>query len=184
MAKRRMFSESVVENDFFLDLPLTSQALYFHIGMKADDDGICSSVKVIMRTVGANQNDLDLLFAKGFLIKMPEGIAVIKHWRINNYLQRDGKHYHESEYDDVKGLLYLKKNRAYTLDPEKGVPLVDKKCIQNLSIDKISKDKISIEEISLDKSSIEVEKGYKGKGVTSDELKRKCYELRKRRYGD
>ena len=151
MAKRRMFSESVVESDFFLDLPLTSQALYFHIGMKADDDGICSSVKVIMRTVGANQNDLDLLFAKGFLIKMQEGITVIKHWRINNYLQRDGKHYQESEYDEVKGLLYLKKNRAYTLDPDKGVPLVDTKCIKNLSTDKVSIDKDSLDKSSSDK---------------------------------
>ena len=146
MAKRRMFSESVVENDFFLDMPLTTQALYFHIGMRADDDGICSSVKVIMRTIGANQNDLDLLIAKGFLLLMPEGVMVVKHWRINNYLQRDGKHYHESEYDDVKSLLYLKKNRAYTLDPNKGVPLVDKICIQNPSIDKIREDEINSEE--------------------------------------
>ena len=105
MAKRRMFSESVVENDFFLDMPLTTQALYFHIGMRADDDGICSSVKVIMRTIGANQNDLDLLIAKGFLLLMPEGVMVVKHWRINNYLQRDGKHYHDVE--DVEMLVNL-----------------------------------------------------------------------------
>ena len=169
MAKKRMFSESVVESDFFLDLPLTSQALYFHIGMRADDDGICASSKTVMRIVGANQNDLDLLVAKGFVILMDEGVIVVKHWRLNNYLQKDGKHYHESEYDEVKARLYLKPNKAYTLDPNKGVPLVDKKIIQNLSIDKNR-----LEENRLDKNRLE-----EGKGETIEEKIAKRYkELR------
>ena len=151
MAKRRMFSESVVENDFFLDLPLTTQALYFHIGMRADDDGICASAKTVMRIVGANQNDMDLLIAKKFIIPMDDGVIVVKHWRVNNYLQRDGKHYQGSEYDEIKAKLYVKKNRIYTIHPEKGIPLIpmDKKCIQNFSTDKIR-----VEESRLDKNRL------------------------------
>ena len=52
MANRRMFSKDVVETDKFLNMPLTSQALYFHLGMEADDDGFIASPKKVQRAVG------------------------------------------------------------------------------------------------------------------------------------
>lgn len=168
MAQRRMFSLSVIGSDAFLEMPLTTQALYFHLGMRADDDGFISSAKTIMRTIGANQNDYDLLVAKGFVIAFKDGIVVVKHWRINNYIQKDA-HYHETEYVDDKKALFLKANRAYTLDPSKAVSAaMDTKCIQNVSkmdtessvvetrLDKIRQDKINVTE--------ETEDGSKGGG--------------------
>lgn len=123
MAQRRMFSSTVTDSDFFLEMPLSTQALYFHIGMKADDDGFCSSAKTIMRTIGANQNDLDLLIAKSFLIKCENGVVVVKHWRVNNFIRKDT--YHSTEYVDEKKKIYLKPNGIYTTDPSKGTPLIE-----------------------------------------------------------
>ena len=172
MAKRRMFSEDIVGSDAFLDMPLSTQALYFHIGMKADDDGICANAKTLMRMVGANQNDMDLLVAKGFCLQCERGIIVVKHWKINNYIQND--RYHKSEYPEIKEKLFVKENRSYTLDPSQGTPLIplDTKCIQNGY-----RDKISLDKTSLDKSSIDENGKSEGKGKTSaevmEEIKRK-----------
>ena len=89
MANRRMFSLDVVDTDIFLDLPISSQALYFHLGMRADDDGFVSSPKRVTSMIGANQDDLKLLIAKGFIIALEDGIIVIRHWKQNNYIQND-----------------------------------------------------------------------------------------------
>lgn len=89
MANRRMFSLDVVDTDVFLDLPISSQALYFHLGMRADDDGFVSSPKRVTSMIGANQDDLKLLIAKGFIIALEDGIIVIRHWKQNNYIQND-----------------------------------------------------------------------------------------------
>lgn len=89
MANRRMFSLDVVDTDAFLDLPISSQALYFHLGVRADDDGFVSSPKRVTAMIGANQDDLKLLVVKGFVIALENGIIVIRHWRQNNYIQSD-----------------------------------------------------------------------------------------------
>lgn len=89
VANRRMFSLNVVDTDAFLDLPISSQALYFHLGMRADDDGFVSSPKKVTAMIGANQDDLKLLIAKGFAIALENGIVVIRHWRQNNYVRSD-----------------------------------------------------------------------------------------------
>ena len=88
MANRRMFSSQIVESDDFLEMPLTSQALYFHLGMSADDDGFVSPRKVL-RMTGAGQDDLKVLLAKGFVIPFESGIIIITHWKQNNYLRND-----------------------------------------------------------------------------------------------
>lgn len=88
MATRRMFSQEIVSNDSFLDMPMSAQALYFHLGMYADDDGFVSPQKVL-RMVGANPDDLKVLLAKSFLIRFENGIIVVKHWKQNNYIQKD-----------------------------------------------------------------------------------------------
>ena len=172
MAQKRMFSKSVVESDFFLSMPLTAQALYFHISMLADDDGFCSQTKSILYLTGAREDDLNILLAKGFLIRFEDGVTVVKHWRLNNYLQND--RIHETEYLEDKRKLFIKENKVYTLDPMKGTPLIpmDKKCIQNVSIDKNR-----LEENRLDKSSLDENRKSEGKGKTSaevmEEIKRK-----------
>ena len=89
MAKRRMFSLDVVDTDVFLDLPASSQSLYFHLGMRADDDGFVSSPKRITAMVNASGDDLKLLIAKGFIIPFEAGVCVIRDWKVNNYIQSD-----------------------------------------------------------------------------------------------
>ena len=113
MAERRMFAKTIIDSDAFLEMPLSTQALYFHLSMRADDDGFLNNAKKVMRMIGANQNDLDLLLVKNFVIKFEDGICVIKHWRIHNYIQTD--RYHETMYKDNKNLLSIDENKAYTL---------------------------------------------------------------------
>lgn len=89
MAERRMFAKSIVLSDAFLDMPLTTRCLYFTLGMLADDDGFVGSPKAIMRQCGASQDDLLMLLQKRYLLGFESGVIVIKHWRMNNYLQKD-----------------------------------------------------------------------------------------------
>ena len=116
MAKRRMFSQQITESDSFLDMPLSAQALYFHLGMTADDDGFVNSPKRVQRVIGANDDDLKLLVAKKFVIAFDSGVVVIKHWKINNFIRSD--RYTPTVYADEMAMLYEKENRAYTL----GIP--------------------------------------------------------------
>lgn len=144
MAQKRMFSLKIVDTDAFLDMPQSAQNLYFHLGMRADDEGFIGNINRISRMLGASEDDKKILLAKKFIILFESGVVVIKHWKMNNYLQND--RLQETEYLDEKSLLYEKENKSYTLDKEQGKPLLDKmytKCIH------------SIEENSIDKSSIE-----------------------------
>lgn len=113
MAERRMFAKTIIDSDAFLDMPLSSQALYFHLSMRADDDGFINNPKKIQRMVGASDDDLKLLVAKRFIIPFESGIVVIKHWKIHNYIRCD--RYKETMYQKEKALLAEKENRAYTL---------------------------------------------------------------------
>ena len=92
MANRRMFSLDVVDTDNFLDMPLSAQGLYFHLGMRADDDGFISSPKKIIKIVNASEDDLKLLILKGYLIPFESGVIVISDWCVNNYIRADRKH--------------------------------------------------------------------------------------------
>ena len=116
MADRRMMSKKIIDSDAFLEMPLSSQALYFHLLLRADDDGFLNSARKIMREVGANQNDYDVLVMKRFLIQFEDGICVIKHWRIHNYIQRD--RYKPTLYTDERSLLVTKDNGSYSLNTE------------------------------------------------------------------
>lgn len=113
MAKKRMFTIDIVDSDAFLEMPPSAQALYFHLNMRADDDGFVGNPKKIMRTVGAAEDDLKLLIAKKFLIIFENGVIVIKHWRMHNTLS--AYRYHETNYVSEKDMLRLKRNGAYTL---------------------------------------------------------------------
>lgn len=123
MAERRMFAKTIVDSDAFLDMPLSSQALYFHLSLRADDDGFLNNAKKIMRTIGANQNDYDMLLAKRFIIQFEDGICVIKHWRIHNYIQKD--RYKPTVYQEQLRRLGIKENKSYTLNKKQETILID-----------------------------------------------------------
>ncbi len=113
MAQRRMFSQQIIDSDAFLDMPLSAQALYFHLSMRADDDGFINNPSKIMRVIGGNKNDLDLLLAKNFIIGFETGVVVIKHWLIHNYIRKD--RYTPTPYQEEKARLSVKTNDSYTL---------------------------------------------------------------------
>lgn len=112
-----MFSPEIVCDDKFIDMPATSQLLYFHLGMYADDDGFVGPKKV-MRMVGANEDDLKILIAKKFVIPFESGVIVIKHWRVNNLIRKDW--YRQTTYLEERGLLGLDKSSRYYLVNELG----------------------------------------------------------------
>lgn len=138
MAERRMFAKSIVLSDAFLDMPLSTRCLYFTLGMFADDDGFVGSPKAIMRHCGASQDDMIVLIQKRFVLAFESGVIVIKHWRLNNYLQND-RHKSTTYVEELEQLTidekgaYTEKNPMYT------------ECIQNVYTDKNSIDKNSID---------------------------------------
>ena len=109
-----MFRLDVLETDAFMDMPLTTQALYFHLSLRADDDGFVGNPKRITKNIGAGEDDLKLLIAKRFVLVFDDGVIVIKHWRLHNSLS--GNRYHETKYLEDKALLTIKDNGAYTLN--------------------------------------------------------------------
>ncbi|AVK62446.1 DNA replication protein [Lactobacillus sp. CBA3605] len=111
MAQRRMLSKQITETDMFMDLPLSSQALYLHLIMNADDDGFLGNAKTILKMVGASNDDFKLLIAKQFIIVFDDGIAVIKDWRIHNYIRKD--RYHSTMYVNHKSELTVDESQSY-----------------------------------------------------------------------
>lgn len=116
-----MFSKTIIDSDIFLDMPLSTQALYFHLSMRADDDGFVNNPRKIQRMVGCGDDDIKLLIAKQFIIPFESGICVIKHWRIHNYIRND--RYKPTMYQEEKGQLLLEENNMYELS--NSVPLID-----------------------------------------------------------
>lgn len=129
VAQKRMFTMKIVDSDAFLDMPLSTQCLYFHLNMRADDDGFVGNPKRIQRLIGAGDDDLKLLIAKRFLLCFENGVIVIKHWRMHNTIQND--RYHETPYIDEKNRLEIKKNKAYTELLETHGNNLETKCFQN-----------------------------------------------------
>ena len=113
MAERRMFAKTIIDSDAFLDMPLSTQALYFHLSMRADDEGFINNPKKIQRMIGCSEDDLKLLIAKNFIIPFESGIVVIKHWKIHNYIR--GDRVHNTQYTEERSLLDVKENGSYTM---------------------------------------------------------------------
>ena len=113
MAERRMFAKTIIDSDAFLDMPVTARLLYYDLAMRADDDGFVNSPKKIMRMIGASQDDLHILMMRKFIIAFDNGIVVIKHWRIHNYIRQDT--YNETKYKEQKNMLELDENKSYRL---------------------------------------------------------------------
>lgn len=145
MAERRMFAKTIIDSDAFLDMSLSTQALYFHLSMRADDDGFVNNPKKIQRMIGSGDDEMKMLIAKKFIIPFDSGVCVIKHWRIHNYIQKD--RYKETVYKEEKSHLLLKENKSYKY--------MDTQCIQDVSISetqvRIGKDRIGKD--SLDKNN-------------------------------
>lgn len=159
MAERRMMAKSIIDSDAFLDMPIGAQALYFHLLVRADDDGFNNSCAKIMRMVCATKNDMDILIAKRFVINFDTGIVVIKHWRIHNYIQKD--RYKETLHTSEKEQLEIKTNGAYTIRSADMDLLqladlsdLDTECIQDgYNMDaQVRLGKVSLGKVSLDKS--------------------------------
>ena len=117
VASRRMFAKTIIDSDAFMDMPLSTQALYFHLSMRADDEGFINNPKKIMRMIGASDDDFKVLSLKNFIIPFESGVVVIKHWKIHNYIQKD--RYKPTVYTEEKSKLSVKENGSYT------------ECIQN-----------------------------------------------------
>lgn len=136
MAQKRMFDKTIVDSDDFLEMPLSTQALYFHLNMRADDDGFINNWKAIMRIIGAKEDDLKVLISKNYIIPFETGVIVIRHWKINNYLQKDRKKatkYIEEiqQLKEVNGEYFLLENDEISnillLDEKREIPEWQKK---------------------------------------------------------
>lgn len=108
-----MFAKTIIDSDAFLEMPITSQLLYFHLSMRGDDDGFVNKPKSIMRMCGCKDDDLAILFARKFLIPFESGVVVIKHWKIHNYIRKDS--YVETKYKEEKAMLELDENQSYRM---------------------------------------------------------------------
>ena len=137
MANRRMFSLDIVDTDAFLDMPSSAQNLYFHIGMRSDDDGFCANPLRIIKIVNASKDDLNLLIFKKFLLQCENGVVVVKHWWMHNTKRKDT--YKRSNYLDDNPNLKIDTNKAYTYN-ENGVSYLSVNGA--LTQDKISKDNL------------------------------------------
>lgn len=148
MAQRRMFSKKITDTDNFLDMPLSTQALYFHLNMGADDEGFIDKVKTIQRTIGASDDDIKILIAKGFIIPFESGVVVIRHWRIHNYIQAD--RFQATIHQNEKEQLDYDKSKVASIKPLEP-------CIQNVSIVdtqvRLGEDRLEIDKGRLDKNN-------------------------------
>ena len=145
MAQKRMFDKTITNSDDFLEMPDSSQNLYFHLSMNADDDGFVNNWKSIMRMTGHKEDDLKVLTAKQFIIPFDSGVIVIKHWRINNYLRND--RYVETKFKDEKSKLMLDDNLVYQMDTN-GVHSIDKNSIDKNRLEYKSFKKPTLEEVA------------------------------------
>lgn len=198
MAERRCFSMKIVDSDDFVEMPPSTQSLYFHLGMRADDDGFINNPRRIARDVGAGGDDLKLLIAKRFILSFENGVIVIKHWKIHNTLRKD--RLKPPHYPELAARIYIKGNEGYTDNPSPGdISLLEYrmsvkclsddgqeivKCLHKVREGKISQGNISEVEdegpdsneesdLSTDSSSkcLEFSKGSLGEGIVlmSDE---------------
>jgi hypothetical protein len=143
MAERRMFAKTIIDSDAFLDMPQSSQLLYFHLSMRADDEGFINNPKSIMRNVRCTEEDILQLINKKFIIPFETGIVVIKHWKIHNYIRND--RFKPTKYQDEKTTLALDENNAYTTSKMQenyvGIPSDNQMDTQvRLGKDRLSKD--------------------------------------------
>lgn len=164
MAERRMFAKTIIDSDAFLDMPLSAQALYFHLSMRADDEGFVNNPKKIQRMIGASDDDCKLLVLKRFILTFESGVIVIKHWKIHNYIQKD--RFKKTVYVEERATLSINGNNAYT------------ECIQGVSAldTQVSIGKDSLVEDSIEESIPKKKAASRFIPPTLDEVKAYCQE--------
>lgn len=166
-----MFAKSIIDSDLFLDMPQSAQCLYFHLAMRADDDGFVNSPKKIQRIIGASEDDCRLLIAKQFLIPFDTGVVVIRHWRIHNYIQKD--RYKETIYQGEKSSLSQDSTGAYEF--------LDTQCIHEVSVldSQVRLGKSSLGKSSLGEGSLgeDKEKRKRFTPPSVDEVREYCNEI-------
>ena len=168
MAERRMFAKTIIDSDAFLDMPLSAQALYFHLSMRADDDGFINNPKKIQRMVGASDDDCKLLIMKRFIIAFESGVIVIKHWKIHNYIRND--RYKPTIYKEEKAQLAEKDNKAYTELPPVGMSLGIPNGYQMDTQDRLGKDRLELGKDSIELEKEEPKKKARKKAATYDDI--------------
>lgn len=150
MAQKRMFSNTITDTDRFLDMPASTQNLYFHLNMHADDDGFVDSPKRIMRNVGADNDDMNVLLSKKFVLNFDSGIILIKDWKIHNVIRKDM--YKPTVYTDEKSQIILDDTNSYQLRNEY-VPQIR---LDKNKLDKNKLDKKNVEERSANNQLTEI----------------------------
>jgi len=177
MAEKRMFAMTIIDSDAFLEMPQSTQLLYFHLSMRADDDGFINKPKTIMRMACCKDDDMRILISKKFIIPFENGIVVIKHWKIHNYIAKD--RYTETKYKDEKALLTLDENKAYHLENSDlytdCIQVVDEMTTQ-VRLGKISKD-IDKTYCAFFEQIWKLYPNKKGKGQVSDAKKKELFKI-------
>lgn len=169
MANKRMFAKTIIDSDAFLDMPATTQALYFHFVMRADDEGFIGNPKKIMRMIGAGEDDFKILAAKRYVLTFESGVVVIKHWLIHNTIQMD--RFNPTTYKKEKDSLSLNEFKAYT----------DRKQTVNVPITQSNLIKSNLIKSKLDMSSNEDAFNQFWIAYPKKELKKKSQEIWKRK---
>ena len=140
-----MFAKTIIDSDAFLNMPASAQLLYFHLSMRADDDGFVNNPKSIMRMIGCVDDDAKLLFVKKFLIPFDNGVVVIKHWKIHNYIRKDT--YTQTKYKEELATLELDENNAYRLTGDTPLQLRDESVTSPSTQVRLGKDRLGKESI-------------------------------------
>ena len=173
MADKRMMSKSVIDTDVFLDMPTSTQCLYFQLLLRADDDGFLKNAKTIMRTVGASQDDMKLLIAKQYLILFDSGTIVIKHWRIHNYIKKD--RYKPTDCEETRLIDVNDKSEYILLEPTciQNGTTTEPTCIQYGTVLEPSRNQVGskMEPQVRDRVRLEIELG-KSKGSVNKKIKK------------
>ena len=151
MAQKRMFDKTITNSDEFIEMPMSSQVLYFHLSMNADDDGFINNWKSIMRMTGSKEDDLKVLIAKQFIIPFESGVIVIKHWRINNFLRKD-RHI-DTKFQKELSMLGTNDNQEYVWLTN-GQPSIEKNSIEKNSIEKKKIYKERIEKLYFENNKV------------------------------
>lgn len=112
MANKRMFSIDVVNSDAFLDMPVSAQNFYFHLALRADDDGIIDNPNSIKRITNSSDSDLEALIRTNFIIPFDSGIVAVRHWKVHNTIQRD--RYKPTVYAEEFSHLTIEDDNTYT----------------------------------------------------------------------
>ena len=146
MADRRMFAKTILESDAFTTMTPKAQCLYVHLCMNADDDGLMNNAMSVCRSLGFTKSNLDELFGKRFLLDLGDGITAVKHWKINNYIQKD--RYKPTIYQEKMNLIKIKEDGSYTDCIQFGYSL-DTQVSIGKSKDRDREEDIQIKEIAM-----------------------------------